>query len=46
MNRQAHPGHGFFLEIAGGFYGEDGADIMDPLEHHGDSHPMHNARKT
>ena len=33
--KKAYPGHGLFLEIAGGFDGEDGADIMDPLEYHG-----------
>lgn len=29
--REAHPRHGFFLEVTGGFDGEDCADIMDPL---------------
>jgi len=32
MSGEAYPGHGFFLEIAGRFDSEDGADVMDPLE--------------
>jgi len=32
MSREAYPGHGLFLQITGSLDGEDGADIVDPLE--------------
>lgn len=33
MSGEAYPGHGLFLEIPGGFDGEDGTDVVDTLAH-------------